>query len=207
MRKPKLRELGEALRAIFTGPYTAKFPKAPSIPAKGFRGIIKYNEEHCIGCGACNEVCPAKARAIEDDIPRKVRKVIHYQEKCIYCGQCVNYCTTHKGIEHTQGYDLAKIENKDYENIIEKELAFCEICGEVVAPKAQLLWIAHKVGELAFANPTLYLTLYKDMGVIPPESDSSFLTPHSSLPYRSQHQRILCVDCRRKTYLNEIWGY
>jgi len=208
MRKPKLRELGEAIRAIVKGPFTIKFPKEPSIPPKGFRGIIKYNEERCIGCGACVEVCPAKARAIEDDIKRKVRKVIHYQEKCVYCGQCVRYCTTQEGIKHTQEYDLSKIKNEGYENIIEKELVFCEICGEVIAPKAQLLWIAHRVGELAFANPTLYLTLYKELGIINKESEPSLLaTRYSELPYRSQHQRILCVDCRRKTYLNEVWGY
>lgn len=205
MRKPKLRELGEAIRALIKGPYTAKFPKSPSIPAKGFRGIIKYNEAKCIGCGACVEVCPAHARAIEDDLSRKVRKVIHYQEKCVYCGQCVNYCTTQEGIKHIQEYDLAKLENKGFENIIEKELAICEMCGEVVAPKAQLLWIAHKLGELAYANPTLYLSLHSDLNTITQDSRANQTT--TELPYRSQHQRILCVDCRRNAYMNEVWGY
>ncbi|MEO0074756.1 MAG: 4Fe-4S binding protein [candidate division WOR-3 bacterium] len=205
MRKPKLRELGEAIRALIKGPYTAKFPKAPPITAKEFRGIIKYNEERCIGCGACAEVCPANARAIEDDWERKVRKVIHYQEKCIYCGQCVNYCTTQEGIKHTQEYDLAKLENKGFENIIEKELEFCEMCGEVVAPKAQLIWIAHKLGELAYANPTLYLSIHQNLDTI--QKEEKVKLQNKELPYRSQHQRILCVDCRRKAYLNEVWGY
>lgn len=205
MRKPKLRELGEAIRALIKGPYTAKFPKAPTISAKEFRGIIKYNEERCIGCGACVEVCPAHARAIEDDLARKIRKVIHYQEKCIYCGQCVNYCTTQEGIKHTQEYDLAKLENKDFENIIEKELEFCEMCGEVVAPKAQLIWIAHKLGELAYANPTLYLSIHEKLDTI--QKREKLIPQNTDLPYRSQHQRILCVDCRRKAYLNEVWGY
>lgn len=204
MRKPKLRELGEAIRAIFKGPYTTQFPKKLSIPPKGFRGIIVYDQERCIGCGACVEVCPANARAIEDDKVKKVRKVIHYQEKCIYCGQCVNYCTTKAGIKHTQDYDLAKIKNEGYENIIEKELTLCELCGNIIAPKAQLVWIAHKLGELAFANPTLYLSLYQEMDIDITESNSEKL---GHLPYRAQHQRILCSDCRRKTYLNEIWGY
>lgn len=205
MRKPKLRELGEAIRALIKGPYTTKFPKAPSITAKKFRGIIKYNEKRCIGCGACAEVCPANARAIEDDFGRKVRKVIHYQEKCIYCGQCVNYCITQEGIKHTQEYDLAKLENKDFENIVEKELEFCEICGAVVAPKAQLIWIAHKLGELAYANPTLYLSIHQELNTVQKEEKPNL--SNQELPYRSQHQRILCVDCRRKAYLNEVWGY
>lgn len=205
MRKPKLRELGEALRALVKGPYTTKFPKAPAITAKQFRGIIKYNEKRCIGCGGCAEVCPANARAIEDDLERRVRKVIHYQEKCIYCGQCVNYCTTQEGIKHTQEYDLAKLENKDFENIIEKELEFCEICGAVVAPKDQLIWIAHKLGELAYANPTLYLSIHQELDTIQKEEKTNL--QEKELPYRSQHQRILCVECRRKAYLNEVWGY
>ncbi|MEO0132371.1 MAG: 4Fe-4S binding protein [candidate division WOR-3 bacterium] len=202
MRKPKLRELGEAIRALFKGPYTLKFPKVPSIPPQGFRGVIVFNQEKCIGCGACVEVCPANARAIQDDLEQKVRKVIHYQERCIYCGQCVNYCPTQEGIKHTQEYDLARLTKDGYTNIIEKELVLCELCGNVVAPKAQLLWIARKLGELAFANPTLFLTVYYS------RTAAGFpLEDLRNTPYRAEHQRILCPDCRRKVYLNEVWGY
>ena len=94
-----------------------------------------------------------------------VRRNIHYQDSCIYCGQCVNYCTTREGIKHTQQYELSSLTQDGYANEIQGELVFCEICGEVVAPKKQLLWIAHKVGALVSANPNLYLTLYRELGL------------------------------------------
>lgn len=201
MRKPKLRELGEAIRAVVLGPFTSKFPYKPSVPEKRFRGIIKFDEDNCILCGACVEVCPCQARAQEDDLIKRVRREIHYQERCIYCGQCVAYCTTKKGISHTLEYDLAKIKKEGYANKIEKELILCEKCGEVITTRAHLLWIAKRTGELAYANPNLFLVLAQEYGeeAIPKDFD----TP----PYRSEHMRFLCPSCRRSVYLKEIWGY
>lgn len=204
MKKPKLRELGEAIRAIVRGPYTTKFPFAPSIPPEAFRGIIVFNEERCIACGACVEVCPANAREMIDDLERGVRKNIHHQEVCIYCGQCVRYCTTGDAIKHTQDYDLAKLKNEEYETFVEKELAYCEICHKPFATKAQLLWIAKKLGEKAYANPTLYLTLSEDLGLV---NLQEFAKRGETGPYRSDSVRILCPECRRQVYLKEIWGY
>lgn len=201
MRKPKLRELGEAIRAIFLGPYTSKFPYKPSPAAPTFRGKIEFNFDKCILCGACVEVCPAKARAQVDDKAKRVRREIHYQQRCIYCGQCVAYCTTKQGIAHTQEYDLAQIKNEGYDSYIEKELILCERCGEVITTRAHLLWIAKRVGELAYSNPSLFLVLSQEYGeaAIPKSADIP--------PYRSEHLRFLCPSCRRTVYLNEVWGY
>lgn len=201
MRKPKLRELGEAIRAIFTGPFTSKFPFKPSPAAPTFRGKIEFNEDKCILCGGCVEVCPANARAQEDDKIKGIRREIHYQERCIYCGQCVAYCTTKEGIKHTQEYDLAKIKNEGYDNAIEKELILCERCGEVITTRAHLLWIAKRVGELAYANPNLFLVLSQEYG------EEAVLKSADAAPYRSEHLKFLCPACRRSVYLNEIWGY
>ncbi len=201
MRKPKLRELGEAIRALFLGPFTSRFPHAPSPAAPNFRGKIEFDFEKCIMCGACVEVCPANARALADDVEKRLRKNIHYQEKCVYCGQCVTYCTTKEGIRHTQEYDLAQVTTEGYENAIEKELVLCEICGGVITARDHLRWIAHRVGELAYANPTLSLVLAQDL------SDESVPSRGNTGAYRSDQQRFLCPACRRSVYLNEVWGY
>jgi len=76
MRKPKLRELGEAIRAIFKGPYTSRFPFKPSPAAPTFRGKVEFNSDKCILCGACVEVCMANARAQNDDLTKGVRHEI-----------------------------------------------------------------------------------------------------------------------------------
>jgi len=201
MRKPKLRELAEAIRAVFQGPFTIKFPKQPSVPPSNVRYKIEFNEEKCICCGACVQVCPANARAIIDDKEMGVRRNIHYQDSCVYCGQCVNYCTTREGIKHTQQYELSSLTQDGYANEIQGELVFCEICGGVIAPKKQLLWIAHKVGALVSANPNLYLTLYRELGLTEDTAQRG-----ETGPFRSDSLRLLCPTCRRETYLKETWG-
>jgi hydrogenase-4 component H len=201
VRQPKIRELGEAVRAIIKGPYTTKFPKEPSPAAPRYRGIIVFIEEKCIGCGACVEVCPALAREIRDEISRGVRQVIHYQDRCIYCGECVDRCPT-QALRHTQDYDLSDFSRDNYVELIEKELVFCEICGEPITTRDQLRWIARRVGELAYCNPNLIIGALSDLGLVEPGAP-----PGPISPYRSNTQRLLCPKCRRQTHLQETWGY
>lgn len=200
---PKLRELGEALRAVFGGPFTTKFPKAVDSVHPNFRGMLKFREDKCICCGACSNVCPTNAREILVDRDRGVLRNIHHAERCIYCGQCVRYCTVGDAIYQSTEFDTARTErSEDWSTSVEKELAFCEKCGEPFAAKAHLVHLAHKVGDLASANPTLFLAKYESLGVsLPPTPDTN------DAPYRSGTMRVLCPECRRKVYLNEQWGY
>lgn len=49
---------------------------------------IMYNQELCIGCGACVESCPNQA------IAWKAGRLFTDQDKCKLCGKCVENCYT-----------------------------------------------------------------------------------------------------------------
>jgi hydrogenase-4 component H len=201
MKLPKLRELREAVRALIKGPYTSKFPKVAHKPHPNFRGKPKFNEEKCVGCLACEEVCPVEAIAhkdIIDDGIHPVRIMIHYTDTCIFCGQCEASCIADKeGIKQSNDWELSFFDRKNeaYETI-EKELQLCEICGDPIACKDHLKWITEKIGELAYSNPTLYLSRLRSLGII----DENIISALKDKG-RSDRVKILCARCRRETTL------
>jgi electron transfer flavoprotein alpha subunit len=46
----------------------------------------KIDRSKCIGCGACNSVCPNSALSLKDG------KAICDNANCISCGSCVTIC-------------------------------------------------------------------------------------------------------------------
>lgn len=204
MKKPKLRELGEAIKAVVRGPATIKFPFEPYEAPEGFRGKPKYSEDDCIGCGACAEVCPSQCIALVDDTEAKppVRRLAIHFDACIFCGQCELNCTTEKGVHLTTEYDLACFDRTACLETVEKELVLCEVCGAVVGCRDHLLWVAERLGAKRYANPTLVLLADGELGLVSGESHRDPDRP----PDRSDTMRVLCPKCRRTTVLREIWG-
>ncbi|NQU19361.1 4Fe-4S binding protein [bacterium] len=197
MKYPKLRELKEAILALIRGPYTSKFPKQPHTPHPNFRGKPKFNQDSCVGCLACENVCPVGAISHEDildDNPR--RKIIHYSDICIFCGQCQAYCITKEGIKLSNEWELSCFDRRHCQESIEKELLLCEICGEVIGCKDHMIWIAEELGELTYSNPTLYMTRLKELGISDDEVKSAV-----DISSRSDRMKIICARCRRKTTL------
>ena len=150
MKLPKLRELVEAIKALIKGPYTSKFPLEPHQPHPNFRGQPKFNDQKCLGCCACQEVCPVEAidhADITDDKDNPRRAMIHYTDTCIFCGQCEAACMAdHEGIKLSTDWELSFFDRSQAQEQIEKELQLCEVCGDPIACKDHLSWISQKLG-------------------------------------------------------------
>jgi formate hydrogenlyase subunit 6/NADH:ubiquinone oxidoreductase subunit I len=200
MKLPKVRELTEAVKALLTGPYTSKFPKRLHVAHPNFRGQPVYNQDKCVGCLACESVCPVEAIGHEDKTDPKdpKRVMIHYTDTCIFCGCCEAACIAdNEGIKLSGEWDLAFFDRSGAQETIEKELVLCEICGEPVACRDHLRWISERIGELSFSSPTLYLSHLKSLGVI----DENIIAVSKDFG-RADRIKILCARCRRETTLS-----
>ncbi|MBL7070906.1 MAG: 4Fe-4S dicluster domain-containing protein [Candidatus Omnitrophica bacterium] len=207
MKKPKLRELKEAIKAVIKGPYTNMYPFKPHIPHKRFRGMVEFSDENCIGCTACKFVCPSGAIEVKDDIgqdPPERKMVINY-DMCNFCGNCTLWCSTKDedppGISHTTKFESAYLDRSDRHAVSdssENELALCESCSDIISTYSHLRWIARKLDTLAYSSPTVYLADLKMLGVVTED-----LVEAAKELGRSDRIKILCASCRRKTTLEK----
>jgi len=204
VRKPKLRELKEAVRAAFGPRFTTKYPFEPHTPPDGFRGKPEFQEDDCIGCKACAEVCPAMAISVTDDVGADppVRRLVQRSDKCIFCGQCELNCTTTTGIVLTKTYAMATLDRASLRESIEHELVLCEVCDAVVGTRKHLQWVAEQLGAKAYANPTLIVSADGGMKLAPPDAGRR----ESPSLARNDMMRVMCPACRRTTVLRELWG-
>ena len=194
----QFRILKVALTALFSKPFTSRFPAGEYEPIQEYRGRPRYDKDECIGCGACAEVCPADCIDCDDDVEAKppVRRLVQHVDACIQCGQCQRYCTSEKGIRLTNEYAYIGFKPEDFEERVEKELLICEGCGCIVAPVDQIRWLAKRLGPLAFTNPTVMLVAHKQLQVV-----DEGITTEGDAPQRARRVSIECPKCRRKAAL------
>ncbi|MCX7704675.1 MAG: 4Fe-4S binding protein [bacterium] len=200
MRKPKIRELKEAITSLFSKPYTTKFPYSVHVPFERFRGKPQYNFEKCVGCGACAIVCPAGAIKIEDliDGNKPIRRLTHFSGICIFCGQCEANCIADRmGIKLTKEFDLAYFKQGEDAHSVEYELLLCKCCGRIIGAKKHLIWSIKKIGHLSFAQGIL-LHINQDIleikSLIPEQKVDTPLK-------RTDIFKIICPQCRREAFL------
>ncbi len=81
----------------------------------------------------------------------------------------------------------------------EKDLALCEVCGDVITAKAHLDWVTKKLGPLAFSNPTLFINSLKGMGFA-----ADVVEAIKDYALRSDRVKVLCAKCRRKATIERF---
>jgi formate hydrogenlyase subunit 6/NADH:ubiquinone oxidoreductase subunit I len=196
MYLPKVREIKEALASFFSKPYTTGFPVVAYKAPVQFRGYPKYNEEFCVGCGTCAQVCPSSAIKITDEKIKAKRTLQVNYCSCIHCGQCEEKCITQKGIKLSNNYSLVVTSTTAPEvyETIEKEIVICEICGEVIACRDHLLYVKEMLGAKAYANPNFML-----------ETQNQFFELDLSKPKnrirREDYIKEVCAKCRQKVVI------
>lgn len=201
MKTPKLRELGEAIKALIVGPYTTKFPKKPPVIDPEYKGFPEFVDDECVRCGGCAEVCPTHTIERRDHPEKGIRVMYRDYGNCIQCGQCALYCLTEKGIEMTNEFDKTTLDLSEIYEEVENELVFCECCGEPITTKKHLDFIIERLEEMAYCNPTLYL--YRDYEAGLADRDSGKNHPGY---WREDQMRVLCPSCRRNVVFKEEWG-
>jgi hydrogenase-4 component H len=200
MKKPKIRELTEAVKGIFSRPYTTKFPYQPHIPPPRYRGKPEYNKEGCIGCGACFQVCPADAIDMVDKTENgnAARTLIHHPSKCIFCGECERNCITGEGIKLTQKFDIAYVDEEDVLNSVEHNLITCLHCGTVIGTEKHLRWVFKRIGNLGFAQPVLLTQLMEELQ-IRTDYEEKCVPPVQ----RTDMLKVICPKCRRLAFISD----
>jgi formate hydrogenlyase subunit 6/NADH:ubiquinone oxidoreductase subunit I len=191
MKLPKLRELKEAVIAVFSPRFTTKFPAQPCEVPERYRGKPEFDSDFCIGCGACVNVCPTEALTMVDDLNAQppVRIIKQRHDTCIFCGNCQENCTTEKGIKLSNKWDLATLDRSQTFEDHSYELQICEKCGA----KKHLIWLYDRLGPLAYTNPSLLLAKNDSLSLTPQKDVSRSDQP---VPETADFMRILCPNCK-----------
>jgi len=206
VKYPKLRELREAIKALIKGPCTTRFPFEPHTPPARFRGKPIPYEKDCIGCTACAQACPTGAIEVIDDLKpganKSTRTLQWHYDDCIFCGQCEANCTTKKGVKLSQEFDLATLDRKTLiSEKITKDLVICVSCGEIIGPIDQVLWIANKLGPLAYGNYSLWSNLQQLELKILTELQQGATTSTPSEEHAKRRAGAFKLHCPKCKYL------
>ena len=196
LRLPKLRELKEAVIAVFSPRFTTRFPAEPCIVPESYRGKAEFDTDTCVGCGACVNVCPTQALTQCDDTDMQLptRKITYRYDTCIFCGNCSENCTTEDGIKLSNQWDLATFDRESTAETHEYELQLCEKCNAVVGTKKHLVWLCEKLGPLAYTNPSLLIAKNNELLKKPEETTQQ---PQLGAPAQpSDFMKILCPKCK-----------
>ncbi len=202
MSYPKIREIREAIISLFTPAYTTRFPKEPHTPYEKFRGKPIVDDDHCVGCETCANVCPPGAIQCADKIDQEVRVITRNYGMCIFCGQCEAHCITKKGValSDTQ-FDLSVFDPESLIEEQEKELILCMYCSAVITTRDHFKFIHRVLGPKAFSSILNINLLNERLRLADPESTRVNVVDHLK---RKDMFNIICPDCLQQTLVKDL---
>jgi hydrogenase-4 component H len=196
MKYPKLRELKEAVISLVTPAYTSKYPAVEHVPFKDFRGKPVVDDENCVGCETCANVCPPHAITFTDDRDKKIRTITRDYGRCIFCGMCQEHCITGKGVKLSDKiFDIAVFDRQNNVEYQHKELLVCQSCGAVITTVQHLDYMHRKLGPRAFAS-ILNLNMLNRRLKLAEGQDLTAETGETS--QRRDMFNIICPNCLRQ---------
>ncbi|MBS0011501.1 MAG: 4Fe-4S dicluster domain-containing protein [Bacteroidales bacterium] len=194
MKYPKLRELREAVVSLFTPAYTSSFPAREHIPEEKFRGKPVVNEDGCVGCMSCANVCPPIAITVSDDAQSGIRTIIRDYGRCIFCGQCEAFCITGEGVKLSNMiYDMAVFDRDKTVETQTRELLICSHCGGVITTKEHVEYLFGKLGTKGYSS-TLALHVVNQAFIKDPATAEVEIQDELK---RKDMFNIMCPDCQR----------
>jgi formate hydrogenlyase subunit 6/NADH:ubiquinone oxidoreductase subunit I len=195
MKRPKIREVKEALVSLFSPAYTTSFPYQPHEPFEKFRGKPVVDDKNCVGCETCANVCPPMAITFTDDKEEGIRIIRRDYGKCIFCGQCEEHCITGKGVRLSDKiFDLGTFNRDGLVETQQKELIICNNCGAVITTREHVHFLHRKLGPKAYSS-VLNLNLLNERLKLAPGQDLEL--PVSEGLQRKDMFNILCPNCLR----------
>ena len=202
MKYPKIRELKEAVISLVTPAYTTSFPHKPHTPFKNYRGKPEVDDQHCVGCETCANVCPSNAITIEDDRATGQRVITRNFGKCIFCGMCQQHCITGKGVVLSdQIFDLAVFDRGKVIEKQEKKLVICKNCQAIITTEEHIKYMHDKLGAKAFAS-TLNLNLLNEKLELANKEDTEVEIKDGLK--RKDMFNIICPNCMRSVLIQYI---
>jgi len=202
MKYPKLREVKEAVISLLTPAYTTKFPKKPHTPFENYRGKPVVDDENCVGCETCANVCPPGAITFKDDKKKKIRVIDRNYGLCIFCGQCQEHCITGKGVKLSDKiYDMATFDRSQLVERQEKELLICESCGAIITTKEHIQYLHKKLGPIAYSSILNLNMLNEKLKLAEPKDTAVDVRDELK---RKDMFNIICPNCLRKVLVKSL---
>jgi formate hydrogenlyase subunit 6/NADH:ubiquinone oxidoreductase subunit I len=109
---------------------------------EGFRGKHEIDNEKCMGCGACAQVCSSDAIEVLEDNDKRIIKVNYGH--CSFCAFCQDECPT-EAIKLTREYHLLTDNRQTATVTNEVNLVNCALRKEYFVPTKQVDWAIDRI--------------------------------------------------------------